>query len=133
LTTAPALPATTLAEKCYSNMFSGCTELVIKASKDSTCTEEWKIAATTDYQPTEEWESGSGYKTMFKDCTGVDFGSGSTEPALNTTYYQKASEQPPVPSTGVYFDNTMAVVSSGIILASLVALLVLLAKRKKNN
>jgi hypothetical protein len=46
LTTAPELPATTLAEGCYSNMFSGCSKLnYIKCLATdisaTDCTKDW--------------------------------------------------------------------------------------------
>jgi hypothetical protein len=53
LTTAPALPATTLAEYCYSNMFSGCTSL----------TSAPELPATT--------LANSCYEYMFYGCTSL--------------------------------------------------------------
>jgi hypothetical protein len=46
LTTAPSLPATTLAEHCYRNMFNGCTSLssITCLATDisaTSCTENW--------------------------------------------------------------------------------------------
>ena len=53
LTAAPALPATTLAESCYNGMFSGCTGLTAAPA----------LPATTlaDYC----------YQSMFQNCTGL--------------------------------------------------------------
>ena len=62
LTTAPALPATTLAAYCYSYMFCGCSNLN-KAPV---------LPATT--------LAGSCYFCMFKDCNGL-----ATAPALPAT------------------------------------------------
>ena len=62
LTTAPALPATTLAMYCYSNMFSGCTSLVTAPALPAT--------TLSDYC----------YSNMFKGCTSL-----TTAPALPAT------------------------------------------------
>ena len=53
LTSAPELPATTLAERCYSNMFWGCTSLTTAP----------KLPATT--------LAGSCYYLMFYNCTSL--------------------------------------------------------------
>ena len=53
LTSAPALPATNLAEKCYASMFNGCTNL----------TSAPKLPATT--------LAGSCYNSMFSGCTSL--------------------------------------------------------------
>ena len=53
LTQAPALPATTLADGCYSGMFSGCTSL----------TQAPSLPATT--------LSKNCYADMFRDCTSL--------------------------------------------------------------
>ena len=53
LTSAPSLPATTLANRCYGNMFSGCTGLTSAPS----------LPATT--------LANSCYGIMFKGCTGL--------------------------------------------------------------
>jgi hypothetical protein len=62
LTTAPELPATTLADSCYSNMFQGCTSLTTAPS----------LPATTlaDYC----------YFSMFANCTSL-----TTAPSLPAT------------------------------------------------
>ena len=62
LTTAPELPATTLAEKCYSNMFKGCTSL--------TTAPELPATTLTKYC----------YHSMFSGCTAL-----VTAPALPAT------------------------------------------------
>ena len=62
LTTAPALPATTLAEGCYEGIFSGCTSL----------TSATALPATT--------LASSSYESMFRDCTSL-----TTAPELPAT------------------------------------------------
>ena len=62
LTTAPALPATTLADSCYSSMFSGCTGLTTAPSLPATTLAKYC------------------YSSMFSDCTGL-----TTAPALLAT------------------------------------------------
>lgn len=62
LTAAPALPATTLAHSCYSNMFSGCTALQTAPT----------LPATT--------LATNCYYYMFSDCTSLQ-----TAPALPAT------------------------------------------------
>jgi hypothetical protein len=62
LTTAPSLPATTLATSCYSNMFNGCTGLTTAPS----------LPATT--------LATSCYSNMFNGCTGL-----TTAPSLPAT------------------------------------------------
>ena len=62
LTTAPALPATTLAENCYNNMFYGCTSLTTAPA----------LPATT--------LASYCYRNMFNGCTSL-----TTAPALPAT------------------------------------------------
>ena len=62
LTTAPQLPATTLADACYNGMFSGCTSL----------TSAPQLPATTLAQ--------SCYSGMFRDCTSL-----TSAPELSAT------------------------------------------------
>ena len=62
LTTAPALPAATLANYCYSNMFNGCTNLMTAPA----------LPATT--------LANSCYSSMFNGCTSL-----TTAPALPAT------------------------------------------------
>ena len=54
LTTAPALPATTLASNCYSNMFNGCTSL------------------TTAPELKAETLANSCYNSMFYNCIKLE-------------------------------------------------------------
>ena len=62
LTKAPALPATTLADRCYRNMFSGCTSLAQAPA----------LTATT--------LATSCYNSMFYNCTSL-----TQAPALSAT------------------------------------------------
>ena len=62
LTTAPELPATTLANYCYNAMFNNCTSLTTAPS----------LPATT--------LAGSCYREMFRDCSSL-----TTAPALPAT------------------------------------------------
>ena len=62
LTTAPSLPATTLAEYCYSGMFSGCTGMTTAPSLPATTLAEYC------------------YDSMFSGCTGM-----TTAPSLPAT------------------------------------------------
>ena len=62
LTTAPALPATTLASNCYNSMFEGCTSLTTAPA----------LPATT--------LAGACYSNMFYNCTSL-----TTAPALPAT------------------------------------------------
>ena len=62
LTTAPSLPATTLADSCYSYMFNGCTSLTTAPS----------LPATT--------LAGYCYTSMFNGCTSL-----TTAPSLPAT------------------------------------------------
>ena len=66
LTTAPELPATTLAEKCYYRMFNGCTSL----------TQAPELKATT--------LADECYSSMFYGCTSL-----TTAPALKATTLAK--------------------------------------------
>lgn len=82
LTTAPALPATTLTDTCYANMFYGCTKLKLSATQTGSYTKAYRI-------PT----SGTGVVatdalTNMFDTTGGTFAG---TPEINTTYYLDAS------------------------------------------
>ena len=79
LTTAPALPATTLATGCYGNMFNGCTSLQIYSSSGTGHTKAWRIPTSG---------SASSYTSqskMFYNCPGSY--KTTTKVSLNTTFY----------------------------------------------
>ena len=69
MTTAPDLPAETLAEDCYSYMFDGCTSLKIAP----------KLPATT--------LSGSCYYSMFSGCTALETAPTLSAEILKTFCY----------------------------------------------
>ena len=71
LTTAPALPATTLARSCYYSMFSGCTSLTTAPALPAT-----NIA-------------GSAYRAMFSGCTSLtEVSMEATAISSNSTFRQ---------------------------------------------
>lgn len=79
LTTAPALPATTLVSYCYKNMFYDCTSLQVYSSSGTGHTKAWRIPTSG---------SASSYTSqseMFYNCPG-SYTSSSTI-SLNTTFY----------------------------------------------
>ena len=64
LTTAPALPATTLASGCYDSMFNDCTSLQVYSSSGTGHTKAWRIPTSG---------SASSYTSqhhMFYNCPG---------------------------------------------------------------
>ena len=78
LVTAPALPATTLAGRCYYIMFKGCTKIKISAVK----TEEYN----TPYRiPVSGEGTTATYALLYMlEATGGTF---KGDPSINTTYY----------------------------------------------
>ena len=78
LTTAPALPATTLANYCYNSMFFGCTKIKLSTTKIGGYVNEYRIPKIgTGVTAT------SALDSMFYS-TGGTFKS---TPTINTTYY----------------------------------------------
>lgn len=79
LTTAPALPATTLASNCYESMFYGCTRLQVYSSSGTGHTKAWRI-------PTSGSASSDTSQTrMFYNCPGSY--KSTTSVSLNKTFY----------------------------------------------
>ena len=79
LTTAPALPATTLATYCYNSMFYGCTSLQVYSSSGTGHTKAWRIPTSG---------SASSYTSqsrMFYNCPGSYKSTNSV--SLNRTFY----------------------------------------------
>ena len=79
LTTSPALPATTLKSYCYYNMFYGCTSLQVYSSSGTGHTKAWKIPTSG---------SASSYRSqsqMFYNCPGSYKSTFSV--SLNKTFY----------------------------------------------
>ena len=78
LTQAPELPATTLANSCYSYMFQNCTSLKLSSTKTDKYIQEYRIPS-----------SGNGVIANYALLSMFD-GTGGTftgEPKINTTYY----------------------------------------------
>jgi hypothetical protein len=93
LTSAPALPATTLADGCYQRMFQGCTSLKISSTQTGAYQYEWR-------NPT----SGTG-TTAFSWNLDMLLGTGGTftsDPDINKTYYV---ENPPVSGFNITFEE----------------------------
>ena len=79
LTTAPALPATTLAEYCYNSMFYGCTRLQVYSSSGTGHDKAWSI-------PTSGTASSyTSQSSMFYNCPGSYTSTSSV--SLNRTFY----------------------------------------------
>lgn len=79
LTTAPALPATTLVSDCYSYMFRNCTSLQVYSSSGTGHTKAWRIPTSGN---TSSYTSQS---FMFYGCPGSYKFTNSV--SLNTTFY----------------------------------------------
>ena len=79
LTTAPVLPATTLAQGCYSGMFNGCTKLKLSTTQTTEYKTPWRIpsSGTISSEP-------NGWNTNMLAGTGGTF---TGNPSINTTYY----------------------------------------------
>ena len=88
LTTAPALPATTLADSCYHNMFRGCTSLTTAPELPATTLADycyvdmfWRCTSlTTAPKLPATTLANQCYAAMFSDCTSL-----TTAPALPAT------------------------------------------------
>ena len=78
LTQAPALPATKLADYCYSYMFQGCTSLKLSSTKTDDYMQEYRIPSSGD-----GIMATNALKGMFSSTGGTFTGV----PAINTTYY----------------------------------------------
>ena len=85
LTTAPALPATTLASSCYAGMFNGCTSLTTAPALPATTLASncyysmfygCRSLTTAPSLPATTLES-SCYNAMFRDCTSLQVYSSS--------------------------------------------------------
>ena len=79
LTTAPVLPATTLARYCYSYMFNGCTSLQVYSSSGTGHTKAWRIPTSGSAS------SYTSQSNMFYNCPGSYTSSSIVD--LNTTFY----------------------------------------------
>ena len=87
MTTAPALPATTLASSCYRNMFNGCGSLTTAPA----------LPATT--------LASNCYDSMFRNCTGLTAAPALPATTLDTSCYSamfygcKFTTAPTLPAT----------------------------------
>ena len=88
LTTAPELPATTLADRCYNHMFSGCTSLTTTPELPAETLKEWcyyymfygcKSLTTAPKLPAATLAKRC-YECMFQNCTSL-----TTAPVLPAT------------------------------------------------
>lgn len=78
LTTAPILPATTLAEYCYFGMFDSCSLIKLSTTKTGEYTKEYRIPTSGT------GTAGTGaLEDMFINTGGTFTGT----PSINTTYY----------------------------------------------
>ncbi len=82
LTTAPALPATTLENNCYSYMFYGCTKIKLSYTASNAYTKAYRIP-----------KSGTGTTKAYSmdKMFGNTGGTFTGTPEINTTYYLDAS------------------------------------------
>jgi hypothetical protein len=95
LTTAPELPATTLANSCYSHMFSGCTGLTTAP----------ELPATT--------LAGYCYQYMFRDCSKLNYIK-MLATNISTVNYGLDNWVNGVTSTGTFVKNSMTSLSIGV-------------------
>ena len=80
LTTPPALPATTLAENCYEGMFSGCTGIKVSDTKVNAYSIEWRIPNAGEISSSDVWDWN---RNMLANTGGTFTGN----PDANATYY----------------------------------------------
>jgi hypothetical protein len=78
LTSAPALPATTLADRCYQGMFYNCTNIKLSTTQDGTYKTPFRIPSTG---------TGTVGTDSLRDMFTGTGGSFKTTPTINTTYY----------------------------------------------
>jgi hypothetical protein len=87
LTTAPALPATTLTSECYYDMFNGCISLITAPVLPATIT------------------ARGCYENMFKGCTKLNYIKAMF---TDTPEYNTQSWVSGVSSTGIFVKNSAA-------------------------
>ena len=78
LTTVPSLPATTLADYCYYNMFYGCKKIKLSTTVSGTYTKSYRIPKSGTGTT-----ASSALNNMFSNTGGTFKGT----PEINTTYY----------------------------------------------
>ena len=79
LASAPALPATTLADNCCQNMFYGCRGLKISATQTGEYTTAWRIPSAG--------EIAAGASNWNRSMLANTGGTFTDNPSINTTYY----------------------------------------------
>ena len=79
LTSAPALPATTLANYCYQRMFQDCTSLKVSETQTEKYATAWRIPSTGEITST-----ATQWNDNMLTNTGGTF---TANPSINTTYY----------------------------------------------
>lgn len=79
LTTAPDLPATTLADFCYERMFLNCSSLKVSNTQTGTYQYAWRIPTSGTIL-----SAPSNWNTSMLANTGGTF---TSDPSINTTYY----------------------------------------------
>ncbi|SFD31491.1 hypothetical protein SAMN02910406_03644, partial [Ruminococcus albus] len=79
-TTAPELPATTLAEFCYYGMFNGCTGIMLSTTQTEECNTEYRIPSSGE---------GTTADNALTSMFGNTGGTFKDTPDINTTYYIK--------------------------------------------
>ena len=78
LTTAPALPATTLAYACYTTMFTGCTKIKLSATKTGAYVNTYRVPKVG---------TGTTAESALVDMFSSTGGTFTDTPTINTTYY----------------------------------------------
>jgi hypothetical protein len=78
LTTAPELPATTLADHCYIDMFYGCSNIKISSTKVGEYQTPYRIPTSGNGSA-----ANGALSNMFQNTGGTFTGT----PEINTTYY----------------------------------------------
>ena len=85
LTQTPALPATTLADYCYQNMFYGCTKIKLSSTQTGEYTVAYRIPTTG---------TGTTATDALRDMFSSTGGTFRGTPAINTTYYLSNTVDP---------------------------------------
>jgi hypothetical protein len=114
LTTAPTLPATTLAEYCYSNMFQGCSSLTtapelpaltLVANCYSNMFQRCSLLTTAPELPALTLVANC-YRGMFQGCTNLNYVKAMFTTTPGTDYTQSWTSA--VSSTGTFIKNSSA-------------------------
>ena len=114
LTTAPVLPATTLASQCYQSMFNGCTSLVnapeLPATTLATYCYSYMFQGCTSLTTVPELPAttliSSCYNFMFSGCTSLNYIKAMFTTTPSTTYTKNWVQN--VAATGTFVKNSNA-------------------------